>query len=184
MFCPACGQERSSAETIYCSRCGFLLSGAAELLATGGVIPTAEPSKGWRTPSPRNRGIKQGLFIFLLTFLIVPLIAIFTIAIRAEPYAVVVAAILLTVGGLLRMAYALMFESTDPVLVSPGQRQIQGSPSLADRSMHGQLPSQQTQPARSYVSPATGNWRDTSDLQPTSVVDGTTQLLEPSERDQ
>ena len=61
--------------------------------------------------SARNRGLKQGLFIFLLTFLVVPIIAIMTVAANAEPFAVVISALLLFVGGLLRMAYAMLFES-------------------------------------------------------------------------
>src|SRR6476661_9420124 len=101
MYCPACGQERVSDATNYCSRCGFLLNGVADLIAMGGKLPVRPQAIGWRTPSPRNRGLKQGLFIFLLTFLIVPLISIFTIAMHAPPFGVVIAAILLTVGGLL-----------------------------------------------------------------------------------
>src|SRR4051812_11244200 len=112
MYCPRCGQERVSTETSFCSGCGFLLSGTLELLMTGGINPgvPATVSKV-KKDSPRSRGVKQGLFIFLLTFLIVPIISIITIAMHAEPYMVVIASILLAVGGLLRMAYAWMFES-------------------------------------------------------------------------
>ena len=75
MFCPSCGQERISDETRFCSRCGFLLSGTYELLMTGGVIPQA-PVGASQIVAPRTRGLKQGLFIFLLTFLVVPIVAI------------------------------------------------------------------------------------------------------------
>ncbi len=53
----------------------------------------------------------QGVFVFLLSFLIVPLAAIITIAFNWEPFLPAISAILLTVGGLLRVVYALMFES-------------------------------------------------------------------------
>lgn len=184
MYCPACGQERTSNVTNYCSRCGFLLTGAADLLQMGGVIPVAAAPKGWKARSKRNRGLKQGLFIFLLTFLIVPLIAIITIAVHAPPFAVVIAAILLTIGGLLRMAYALMFESTDVGTIAAEEQILLNAPGLNDRTFIRNLPPQQTFPAGSYVSPATGNWMDTNDLHPASVVDGTTRLLEPSDHDQ
>jgi len=182
MFCPACGQERISEETIYCSRCGYLLTGTADLMAIGGVIPTAAPTKGFRSPTPRNRGLKQGLFIFLLTFLIVPLISILTIAVHAPPFGVAIAAILFSVGGLLRMSYAMMFESneTSPLAVS-------GASSIP-RSVAGPAPGLGL-PAPAYRSPGdiprgAGSWRDTNDLQPVSVTDNTTQLLEHTEQDQ
>src|SRR5260221_7120346 len=109
MYCLQCGQERTSQETSFCSRCGYLMTGTAELLQIGGLIPrsTANP-----TSSPRTRGLKQGLFIFLLTFLVVPIMAMLMVWLHTTPFALVVSAISLFVGGLLRMVYALLFEST------------------------------------------------------------------------
>ena len=40
----------------------------------------------------------------------VPIVAIFTVAINVEPFAVAISAIALFCGGLLRMAYAMLFE--------------------------------------------------------------------------
>ena len=174
MFCPQCGQERVSSETNYCSRCGFLLTGATELLRTGGIIPqSAGPSSS--AGSARNRGLKQGLFIFLLSFLVVPIIAIITIALQVqEPFAVALAAILLFVGGLLRMAYAMLFESSSPttVVTDRAVRAFTGQ-----RSGPHALPPQRDVPVSAYAPPQTGNWRDTNDLQPTSVTESTTKLL-------
>ncbi len=182
MFCPNCGLERVSTETSFCSRCGFLLSGTAELLQTGGLI--TQTQSGYRPPSPRNRGLKQGLFIFLLTFLIVPLLAMATIFFRAQPFAVVFASILLVVGGLLRMAYALMFESPQLAGATLEENLITGSKTFINRPVNQALPPQQSYPVASYVEPATGNWRDTSDLEPDSVTVGTTKLLEREETPQ
>jgi hypothetical protein len=134
--------------------------------------------------SPRSRGIKQGLFIFLLTFLIVPIIAIITVAMHAEPYVLVIASILLAVGGLLRMAYARMFES-----------EISGSDAASAKTSGQQffpdrmagvsaLPSQLSEPIPSYMSPGRAGWQDTNELEPASVTEGTTRLLENDELDQ
>ena len=178
MFCPNCGQERTSTETSFCSRCGFLLTGAAELMQTGGMILRA--TTGEILTSPRRKGLKQGLFIFLLTFLVVPIVSIFTIAIRVEPFAVAICAVALLMGGLLRMAYALMFEST----ISPGAK---NEPStvphnfMPPRPVGAALPPQSTFPAQAYAAPPGGNWRDTNDLEPKSVTEGTTRLLENEE---
>src|SRR5215203_891472 len=102
MFCPRCGQEQISNETRFCSRCGFLMTGVGELVANGGNTALTVPQTA-KPDSPRKRGLKQGLFIFLLTFLIVPIIAILSVWTHAQPFGIPIAAILLFVGGLLRM---------------------------------------------------------------------------------
>ena len=169
-------------DTSFCSRCGFLLTGTADLLMTGGLIPHIQAPTGFKAASPRNRGLKQGLFIFLLTFLIVPLIAIISVASHAPPFGVAIAAILLTTGGLLRMAYALMFESQITGGHTLDESAFAGAQTLLRRSRHMPgLPPQQTYPVPSYVQPATGNWRDTNELEPGSVTEGTTKLLESDE---
>src|SRR5258708_7024170 len=103
MFCPKCGQERVSIDTSFCSRCGFLLTGTSDLLQMGGIMPQLPAQTGFKVASPRNRGLKQGLFIFLLTFLVVPLVAIISVALHLGVWGIPIAAITLFVGGLLRM---------------------------------------------------------------------------------
>ena len=182
MFCPNCGQERISTETSFCSRCGFLLTGTAELIQTGGIIPQSTTSSV-KGNSPRKKGLKQGLFIFLLTFLVVPIVSIFTIAINAEPFAVAICAIALFMGGLLRMAYALMFESNEAESRTVGHDVNQ---LITRQRTAAALPPQHSVPIPADVPfrAATGTWRDTRDLQPPSVTVGTTKLLEMEERDQ
>ncbi|HEX9961972.1 MAG TPA: zinc ribbon domain-containing protein [Pyrinomonadaceae bacterium] len=182
MHCPVCGQRQISEDTRFCSKCGFLLTGVAELIFNGGALPQAlEPVKS-KKDSPRRKGLKQGLFVFLLSFLVVPLIAILTIAVDArEPFMVAIAAILLTVGGLLRMAYALMFESNEPY----GGATLEENALNAAQNFFGKnksaaaLPPQQSIPTSSYVPPTAGNWRDTNDLNAThSVTENTTKFLD------
>jgi len=162
----------------------MLLTGVAQVVAQGGMLPTALATVPKGVVTPRNRGLKQGLFIFLLAFLVVPILAIISVAVNAEPYAVVLSAILLTVGGMLRAAYALMFESNVPAVGSTDPSEsanyLSGSPAA------NALPPQQTPSADLYVSPA-GSWRDTNDLldrRPSSVTDSTTKLLQKEIDDQ
>jgi len=182
MFCPKCGQERLSIDTSFCSRFGFWLTGTADILQLGGLLPRLSPETVYLPPSPRSRGIKQGLFIFLLSFLIVPLTVVFSIVVSLRsPVLAIIATILLVVGGLLRMAYAAMFES--PV---PGGRTIEdnaftAAQNLISRTTNAQLPPQQSYPASTYEAPSTGNWRDTNELEPRSVTENTTRLLEKEE---
>ncbi|HEX8637191.1 MAG TPA: zinc ribbon domain-containing protein [Pyrinomonadaceae bacterium] len=179
MHCPRCGQEQLNEEIRFCSRCGFLLTGIVEVMANGGNLPmSAAAEKGVSTP--RKRGLKKGLFIFLLAFLFVPLATIFTIMVEAEhPFFVVIIAILLTVGGLLRMAYAMMFESNAPSEQILEGNVYQKAQSLLNKRQNiKSLPAEQSIPASSYSPPTGGNWRDTNDLTPASVTESTTKLLQ------
>jgi hypothetical protein len=176
MFCPRCGQEQISNETRFCSRCGFLMTGVGLLVAGNGNTDIIAPRPP-KIDSPRKRGLKQGLFIFLLTFLVVPIITILTVWMHAEPFAVVISSILLFVGGLLRMAYAWMFESPAANDKALEEYPYGALPNLPHSPQNqNALPPQQSVPASSYIPP--GNWRDTNDLQPSSVTDPTTKLLQ------
>jgi hypothetical protein len=178
MYCPRCGQGQISNETRFCSRCGFLMTGVVELIANDGNTNLSAPAQT-KIDTKRKRGVKKGLFIFLLAFLVVPIIAILTLMVNAEPFAVVISAILLGVGGLLRMAYALMFESNEPVGGNVARSAFQTAPNFLSGSQNpNALPSSQTIPAASYMPPKHGNWRDTNDLETSSVTDPTTKLLQ------
>lgn len=43
MFCPKCGQQQSSEQIRFCSRCGFQLSDVRDLLNADSVITTSKP---------------------------------------------------------------------------------------------------------------------------------------------
>ena len=171
MYCPQCGQERVSEVTSFCSRCGFLLTGTAELLKTGGMVPQSSPG-GPR--SPRSRGIRLGLFMFLLTFVIAPIVGIIsTFGLGIDPWPVGVVIFLLGVGGILRMIYALMFESKDPHAHTERSTTRELNPNLSTSA----LPPQRDLSATEYTSPA-GTWREPETKTPNSVTENTTRLLE------
>jgi hypothetical protein len=181
MHCPKCGQLQVSDDTRFCSRCGLLLTGVAQVVAQGGALSPANTGVPKGVTTPRNRGLKKGLFIFLLAFLVVPILTIISVALNIEPYAVVLSAVLLTVGGMLRAAYALMFESNMPIFET--STSSDSANLFSGSHTAGALPPVQ---ADLYVSPA-GNWRDTNDLvdkRPPSVIDSTTKLLQKEIDDQ
>lgn len=139
----------------------------------GGVSP-AMGAGGKAASSPRKIGLKQGLFLLLLTFLVVPIVGMLSRAIGISPALTGVTAVMLFIGGLLRMVYALMFEDAEAPL------EVHGRPPAG---LHGSRAGVNALPAQSayegaYVNPLGVNWRDTGDLQPRSVVEGTTKLLE------
>jgi hypothetical protein len=180
MHCPACGQQQISPQTRFCSRCGLPLELVAAYLADPNKSTELSGPKGSTSNSPRRRGLMQGLFVFLLSFLIVPLVAIISLTLNIEPWAVAISAILLGVGGVLRMLYALMFESG-----VAGEPTLEEKLMTATKSVRGgntertALPHAVSTPAANYVSPTAGGWRDTNDLDkvPSSVTDETTKLL-------
>jgi len=179
MYCPRCGEERVSNATSFCSRCGFLLTVTSELLPTGGALPPTLLPAVPSSSSPRSRGIKQGLFIFLLGLVAFPLLGILSVfLLNVRPWPAGVALFLLAGGGLLRMAYALMFESRYPSGALSGVGLNLGSGQLPGQTQPTFLPPQQTYPASQYTSPEPRHWRDTNELEPASVTDGTTKLLE------
>ena len=173
MFCPPCGQERTSEATSFCSRCGYLLTGTAELLQTGGAPGANTPADA---VSPRSRGIRQGVFMFLLMFVLAPIVGIIsTFGLGIEPWPVGVVVAGLGFGGLLRIAYALMFESKYPSAL-PAGGVAEGQ--LPGRAGQAFLPPQQTYPASQFTSPQTNRRLDTEPREPSSVTDSTTRLLE------
>ncbi len=177
MHCPKCGQQQAADDTRFCSRCGFLLTGIAQVVDNNGIVPGATTRIG---QTPMRRGIFKGLFIFLSAFLIVPLIAMISIFLNAEPFAVFISMLLLTVGGVLRMAYALMFESNIPGAISLEEQTSDTMKRAFGRAPAHKELQESTIPADSYTPPDTGKWLDTNELQrtPGSVTEKTTRLLE------
>lgn len=184
MHCPKCGQLQISEETSFCSRCGLLLSGVAEVVANDGQLPGVTSQTGKKRSSARTRGLKQGVFILLLALLLVPLAGMLSIALDSEPFIAGFFAVLTTMGGFLRIVYALMFESGEPGSATIEQQLLAGTKTVLGRKPEQQsLPAATTPDAAVYASPRSGKWMDTNDLarEPASVTDNTTKLLTKEE---
>jgi zinc-ribbon domain len=183
MFCPKCGQQQSSDGVRFCSRCGFQLEVVKELLVTDGappLWPEAETDRSHR--SPRNRGIRQGVMLMLLTALIVPVTALLSKVGLLPREFVALAAIICAVGGFMRLVYALMFEESArnkkrpaPAAPAPPQQLRAGA---AARS----LPPQQSRPESDFYK---GRRTETAEIAqpPPSVTENTTKLLEHTNDD-
>lgn len=183
MYCPTCGQEQLAENVRFCSRCGFLLTGISEVVANNGVIPTKDSqSEEIVKDSPRKKGIKQGAMIMLVgMLLIVPLLGMIHAATNTDPYLMAIAGIISFWGGILRIIYAYMYESKIPTEKTLKEKVVTSTQNLFGKKNKQQaLPPQQSIPVTDYVVP--GNWRTTNDLvQPPSVIDNTTKLLEKEE---
>ena len=179
MYCPRCSQEQPNIDIKFCSRCGFLMTGIADVVANGGLPKEVIDQKNPQAMSPRRRGLKQGGLLFLSGGVIVPILGILTAMMNGEGYVVGIAAILTFLAGLLRMIYALVFQSGVPTLenesiVDTYKKDLLGK--TADENEKA-LPPKQSEPISVDYDPPSGNWRETGDFQPVSVTEDTTKTL-------
>ena len=180
MYCPQCGQQQVSDVIRYCSRCGFLLDGVTAVVARGGTLPTQYVQPAHKQLSPRDKGVRQGALMMLSTLLLVPLVAIFAVAILDLPGVIVgITAITLVLGGLLRIFYALLLE--EPV--------ARMNSDLTSGHAHSGTPQFGRSPQNSALPPASADampWRsrpNTAEIyQPPSVTENTTRLLNKDEK--
>jgi hypothetical protein len=182
MFCPRCGQQQATDSMRFCSRCGFLMEGTMHLLANGGLLPQYPSTPEQKGPSPRRKGVRQGAILMLIGAILVPILGVMSgfAPGRLEnvfAFFAALAAIICFLGGPLRMLFAGIFEEGAP------QPRYMTPISYSPQMMAGPQ-------ARVALPPATVNqvpsWRQphTAEiLQPPSVTDGTTKLLDKKESD-
>jgi hypothetical protein len=164
----------------FCSRCGFPLGVITEVLARGGVLATLDAGSQGQRMSPRQRGVRQGAMLMLSTVLIVPLMVFAVLLLHSDQLIPLIplAAVFCFLGGLLRIAYALMFETAAPPVAFDASAVpvMPFAPAQLNAPMRGTAlpPAQQGTPVT--------DWRrrpETSEIvQPPSVTEHTTKLLE------
>ncbi len=181
MHCPSCGQQQISNETKFCSRCGMPLGLVSEVVAHGGYLPQlAELHKKKKKLFSRRNGMGFSLvwFLFFL-FIMAPFWGIMDVEEMAG-----VSAVVGIFGGLIMLISSAIFleKDTPAFTLPPGVIPTQGPQyNMPAQQEHAALPPQQSIPVNAYSAPKAGNWRDTNDLQPTSVTEGTTRLLDKDE---
>jgi hypothetical protein len=158
------------------------MDGVMHLLAHSGMLPSYPTNTGEKTISPRRKGVKQGALLILIGALLVPVLGV-TSAFSPPPvenvfaFFAVLSALICFVGGPLRMLFAAIFEEGAKPQYVPG-------------STYVPPPVLPIQPARvSALPPPVANitqpWRarpQTAEiLEPPSVTDHTTKLLEKTE---
>lgn len=78
---------------------------------TNGNFSGAIEKRKGKAISPRWRGIKQGIFITILSLFSIPVLLLITITAILPPQVLVTAFVLFFLGGFVRIIYALLFES-------------------------------------------------------------------------
>jgi hypothetical protein len=182
MHCPQCGQQQVSDITRFCSRCGFPMEGTAQLLASGGMLAAYPLGEESTEPSAKWRGVRQGMILFLIGVLLVPIMGVFSAFTGgglSDAFQMLAAlfALLCFVGGPVRMLYAALFEQG-----APSRPALRSSPQTYVAPPSNAF---QVSPARTNVLPPaaagpTGGWRrpNTAELvDRPSVTENTTRLL-------
>lgn len=148
------------------------------VLAHGGMLPQYQAPLDEKTISPRRKGVKQGVLIMLIGVLLVP---IFGVMAGFAPgrlqdffgFWAALSAIICFVGGPLRMLFAAIFEQGAPKYQFP-MAPTYNVPSIPPANRAPALPPAAVNPA--------SQWRQRPQtaeiLQPPSVTDSTTRLLD------
>ena len=172
MFCPKCGQQQVSENTRFCSRCGVAIGGLTEWLARG---EGSGVRKG-KGPGPLDwsrKEIKRGAKVMLLSGVLAPIFFGLSIAVDNPSPLLIPLSIFLV--GISLILYAHLFgEETS----SAKSQQPQPS-ELGNVSGGAALP-----PASSLgINDVSGQRANTAEMvQPPSVTDRTTKLLDIDER--
>ena len=148
------------------------------LLAHGGMLPQYQAPAGEKTISPRRKGVKQGALLMLIGAIIVPLFGIMSAFApgRLEnvfAFFAAISAIIFFLGGPLRMLFAALFEEGAPKYQFP-MSPTYHAPVMPQANRPAALPPPSVNPA--------SQWRQKPQtaeiLQPPSVTDSTTRLLD------
>lgn len=177
MYCPRCSQEQILEEIKFCSRCGLPLALVAEVVAHDGFLPQLA-DLGKKKKLTRRNGLIFSLFWCLFFVLLVtPFFGILDVDKLAG-----MSALVGIFGGLLIALAAHFFLPREPqnfAFQAPFENDFNRQ--NLDGATVAALPSQQSIPASTFVSPKAANWRDTNDLVQPSVTDHTTKLLSRDE---
>ncbi|MDT7809049.1 MAG: zinc-ribbon domain [Acidobacteriota bacterium] len=184
MFCPNCGQRQNSNDARFCAACGFPLNVVGELLSNSGQLPWRTQALSGGKSSPRSRGIKQGAFLMLSTVVVVPVVIFLGVVLIGLPGELIpLASILCVMGGLLRMLYALFFESSVPTDAPSAFTQQYVPPTVPPNYLG--VPQQasimqppQSTPVPAYRRPQRYNTGELVEPPQASVTDHTTRLLD------
>ena len=182
MHCPSCGQQQVSNETKFCSRCGMPLGIVSEVLFHGGYLPQLAQLEQMHYKKPlfsKKNGVLFGAFWFMfLTMFSTAFLGI----LRAPDELIGIIAVTGVFGAMMIIIGSLVaLPSSKPPAFYTGQM-ARPPDQIHSGVGPSALPPSQSVPVGVYKAPATGSWRDTNDLQPSSVTENTTRLLDEQEK--
>lgn len=155
----------------------MLLDLVAQVVANNGTLPQLNdlPARGrWFS---RKTGFKlSAVWFVLVTMILLPLSGVA----NAPDEVTGSLAILGFFGTVLLLLISSLFLPKDSKLnvgIPVFQAEAGQQSYLGGQRAAGSLPPQQSIPVNAYAPPAAGSWRDTNELQPTSVTESTTKFF-------
>lgn len=171
MFCPKCGQQQTNEEVRFCSRCGFQLGVVTALIATGGApLPVIIAGDNAESRLIAKKRARQGAKLMFVSAVLTPFAMGLSILFDSPapfliPFTVFLAG----------LAWRLYFRYFGEEVTSTDQ---QSYPNQFGGATQVVLPSSQT----IFVADTNRQAHRTAEIvQPPSVTEHTTRLLEPEE---
>ena len=154
----------------------------AQVLAHGGFLPQLAELNKKKSIFTRKNGVIAGVFWFIILTMLFP--AMIAIGNGPEELAGISAVIgvfgmmMIVIGSLALLPSSKQFTGFLPQQMQPPMPNAHGLHGSQQQS----LPPQQSIPASAYAPPRHGSWKDTNDLEASSVTESTTRLLEKEDR--
>ena len=156
----------------------------AEILAHGGFLPQLAELNKKKSIFTKKNGVIAGVFWLILFTMLFPAM----IGIGGGPEEVagisavigVFGAMMMIIGSLALLPSSKQFFGFLPQQMQPPLPNAHGL--HGGQQQHQALPPQQSIPASVYAPPRHGSWKDTNDLEPSSVTESTTRLLDKEEQ--
>lgn len=181
MFCPKCSREQPSDDTRFCSGCGFQLSVVSGLLSTDGILPAVEisPLPPKAPLSPKKHGVRQGAKLMFLSMVMAPIAMAISIGIFDHPGFLLIP-FTIFLAGIAWMVYSAIFGEDYPV--APTHRAFQ-QPRMNPQQLHAPPQPFAMPHQNAHHAPPPRRIETAPNLQPPSVTESTTRLLEKERRE-
>ena len=177
MYCPQCSQQQISDEMRFCSRCGFPLGNVIQLVASGGV-PSVPDAPKTRERSPTMKGVREGTWIILGSFIYTLFVAVLSIIDDGFAILLLVSAVAF-LAGFVRLLYAVFVQDRRERKQQETQTKTPAAiPGHATGNARYQLGQPTGVPVDSFTRPI----KTTAEVaQPPSVTENTTRFLDDEE---
>ena len=170
MHCPRCGQQQTSDEIRFCTKCGLEISDVKELLASEPTQTKAQRK------SANNKAARQGLMLIFSGFILILILAILRDFLTIPKSLFAVTVLIFIIGGAIRMALPSLLdgknitENKDDSLKSDLETKNLSGEQIFDKS----LPEAEYRPPLNFGATK----YDTNELvAPASVTENTTRKL-------
>ncbi len=107
MHCPRCGQQQTSDEIRFCTKCGLEISDVKDLLA-----PETVQTKTQRKRA-NNKAARQGMMLVFSGFILILILAILRDFVTIPKSLFAVTVLIFIIGGAIRMSLPSLFGGND-----------------------------------------------------------------------